>query len=150
MSFRKLDLSAAELRRRFADLPAPQPSRLPGRWRIELPFAGPLRLVLRATLALAGLGGWIGKQFDGADRGVNLVRRGHLVGSTLPMALSLEPSGFDRKPALVARYPRPTRWPWHRVTEEMRALDDDTLVDLIDVALPLIRRQRIPLLLYRD
>jgi hypothetical protein len=60
----------------------------------------------------------------------------------------LAPSRVDGRPALVIRYPPDARWPHRRVTDELRPLDEDTLLGL-SFGLPLAPMGGAPFLLHR-
>ena len=120
-------------------------------------FAGPafVRLPAPLFMALTGMLGWCGKEFDppGSDptllSGRNLVRRRVVVGPSIPMRAKLAPSRVDGRLALVLSYPSDARWPWRRTTDELRPLDDQTLLGLGFVDAPLIRALPLPFLLRR-
>jgi hypothetical protein len=100
------------------------------------------------------MAGWWGKQFrapaSGGDslEGENLLlRRGRLVES-IPMRAHIGPSRVDGRPALVVKYPADARWPHRRVTDELRPLDDNTLLGL-SFGLPFAPRKGAPFILRR-
>ena len=137
-SFRKL----------FLTLPLPEDGGLTGIFRAE--FVGPswLRATAPPALALGGLGGWWGKQFDGAGRGMNIVRRDGALSHTMPVALSVADSLVDRRPCLKVTYPTGSPIPWPLVVDELRFLDDDTLLGLTILNAGPLRRVAFPFLLH--
>ena len=64
------------------------------------------------------------------------------------MLAHIGPSRVDGRPALVVKYPSDARWPLNRVTDELRPLDDRTLVGL-SFGLPLAPRAGVPFVLSR-
>ena len=46
------------------------------------------------------------------------------------MTARIGPSRLDGKPAIIVSYPKDARSPWRRATDELRALDDKTLLGL--------------------
>ena len=96
----------------------------------------------------------MGKQFrraagDGDSlEGENLLRRrGHFVES-IPMTAQIAASRVDGRPALVISYPPDARWPHRRVRDELRPLDERTLLGL-SFGLPLAPRGGAPFILHR-
>jgi hypothetical protein len=146
--------SLRALHRAFREAPTPELARLIGSHEAE--FVGPawLRLPSPLTMRLTGMPGWCGKAFrtpaEGGDslEGENLLRRrGQLVPS-IPMSAELAPSRVDGRPALVVSYPPDARWPWRRVNDELRALDERTLLGLT-FGIPGAPRGGSPFLLHR-
>ena len=117
----------------FRAAPAPTLDALVGEHEGEA--VGPLWLTAPAplTLWLTGMGGWCGKTFQsGGDEiaGTNRVRRNGKVESSIPMTARIGASRIDGKPAIIVSYPKDARFPWRRVTDELRPLNDDTLLGL--------------------
>lgn len=144
--------SVRALRRAFNEASAPELANLIGRY--EATFAGWLRVGGPLAMDLTGMAGWWGTQFrapaNGQDslEGENLLlRRGRLVES-LPMRAHIGPSRVDGRPALVVKHSPDARWPHNRVTDELRPLDDDTLVGL-SFGFPLAPRSGAPFILRR-
>jgi hypothetical protein len=120
-------------------------------------FAGPafVRLPAPLFMALTGMLGWCGKEFDPPRSdpallsGRNLVRQRGAVRRSIPMQAKVAPSRVDGRLALVLSYPPDARWPWRRTTDELRPLDDQTLLGLGFVDAPLLRGLPLPFLLRR-
>lgn len=132
--------------RTWSTLPAPTTT--DGRWAAS--FLTPLRQLAPAGLALMGLPRWYGKDLAG-DRGVNLVRGpgATALHEALPMRIVREASWRDGRPAVVATYAADARRPWRWVRDELRALDEATLLGLTFADLPGGRRLGLPFLLHR-
>jgi hypothetical protein len=91
-------LVAADLKGFYAGVPA-------GPWWFRL-GSGP-------TMGLTGFGGWMGKQFLGKGRAVNLFRAGSTTEQRFPMTLSRAASRIDGVDTLMLNYPADARAPWH-------------------------------------
>jgi uncharacterized protein len=142
------------LQRAFREAPAPELRRLVGSHEAE--FVGPawLRLPGPLTMRLTGMPGWCGKAFhvpaNGGDslEGENLLRRhGHLEKS-IPMRAEVAPSRVDGRPALVVSYPPDAPRPWRGVNDELRPLDERTLLGLT-FGIPGAPKGGSPFLLHR-
>lgn len=140
-----------ELPRAFAALPAPALEELEGDHAAELVGPPWMRAAAARLLALAGLPGWHGKRFEapreGVAAGVNLVHGGHA--QALPMRARPAASLLDGFTAVVVSYGSRERPPWPRVRDELRRLDDDTLLGMTVVDAPGAPRAGFPFLLRR-
>lgn len=114
-------------------------------------FTGPawLQTVAPRLLVLGGLGGWCGKWFDGQGQGHNLVMRRGKVRATMPIRLEKRPSLIDRLPTCTVVYPKGSRFPWPLIVDELRQLNDQTILGMTIVNLPLLRRTAYPFLLHK-
>lgn len=128
--------SLASYRALFSTLVAPSIDSVRGLYAGELVGPGWLRRVAPTGLALGGLRGWWGKEFDGAGGAVNLVLRDGRRVSTLPMAFDARPSLIDGEPAAVLTYPPTAPFPWRRVADELRRQDDGSLLGLSVLVTP--------------
>jgi hypothetical protein len=110
-------------------------------------FGGPrlLLAILPRALGVLGMPGWYGKRFERVlgdtyqAVGVNLVLRSGQIRDSIAMTARLGPSRVDGRPALLVAYPAEAPFPWAMVADELRPLDDRTLIAL-NFAIP-----RIPL-----
>ena len=135
----------------FTRLPTPERDSLPGRYRGE--FVGPawLRLGSPVLLAVLGMRGWWGKDFAaGAHGGVNLVRRGDGLHTSVPVLLRGGVSRADGRASLQVEYPREAGVQWRPFVDELRWLDGRTLLALTHLELPGLRRLTLPFLLHRE
>lgn len=112
-------------------------------------FVGPwwLRTIAGPGLYPLGLGGWWGKQFDGHGQGSNIVRRRGRLSTTMPITLVEAPSLIDGRPCLAVRYPSESPFPWPRVIDELRRIDDRRLLGMTLIARPKLNRLALPFLL---
>jgi hypothetical protein len=138
-------LSLAGCREIFLSLD--RPATLSGAY--EADFVGPswLRAIAGPGLFPLGLGGWMGKLFDGNGGGVNLVRRQGRVQQVMPVRLIGMPSPINGQPAIVVSYPHGSRWPWPYVIDELRQLDEQTLLGMTIVPRGRLSRVGLPFLL---
>jgi hypothetical protein len=144
--------SVRELQRAFRDAPDPELTALVGTHEAE--FAGWLRLGGPLSMSLTGMHRWWGKRFRvagaGGDtlEGENLLRRRGRLEESIPMRARIGPSRVDGRPAIVISYPPDARWPHRRVRDELRPLDDHTLLGL-SFGLPGAPRRGAPFILHR-
>lgn len=116
-------------------------------------FVAPLRRVAPVGLGLVGLPRWHGKRFTGSGRdelaGVNLLRSpgGAGVEERLPMHAALGAGIADGRPAVIVTYAEDAPRPWRWVRDELRQLDEETLVGMSYVDHPALRRGGLPFLL---
>ena len=134
----------------FHALTPPAMDEMHGRFRAD--FVGPawLRRIAPPGLAPLGLGGWWGKTFDGRGQGMNIVRRQGQLVEVIPIRLKEADSLVDGRPGLAITYPPGTRFPWPIVIDEVRWLDDATLLGLTLVTKAGLHRLALPFLLQRE
>lgn len=142
--------SVRGLKRAWSSLDAPDPNDLRGDH--EAVFVRPLGRVAPVGLGLVGLPRWFGKRFTSGDpsaeagaearypSGTNLLRTadGGLA-EVMPMLVREGMSLLDGRPAVVIEYAPGTRRPWPWVRDELRRLDDTTLVGMTVVDVPVFR-----------
>lgn len=142
-------ISLSELRQRFHQgqlLPIEQRQ---GFWRAR--FVGPLwlRLTGMPSCYLSGLWGWQGKKFTTENTATNVLKRGDHTIDALNMKVTEKSSEIDGKPVITLSYPMPSPIPWRWVTDELRVIDDHTLLGMTRLHLPILRHFAIPFLLER-
>lgn len=106
----------------------------------EAEFVAPLRAVAPFGLGLIGLPRWYGKRFvtaaDGSTTGVNLLHGGGggsgaaSLQETMPMSVRDGVSRIDGRPAVIIDYAPGTRAPWPWIRDELRSLEDGTIVGM--------------------
>lgn len=111
--------------------------------------AGPwwFRLGSGPTMEFAGFGGWLGKQFLGQGRAVNLFDCDGGSWQHFPMTLGRRPSLVDGQDTLVLLYPGTARAPWCWVTDELRWVNDGSILGMTFVDRPLIKHMVFPYVL---
>jgi hypothetical protein len=101
-------------------------------------FAGPwwLRYPAPFVIKVIGMPGWCGKTFrrssvDTMLIGDNLVRAADgQIKPSVPITARIGTARLDRRPAIIIDYPDTASWPLRNITDEVRPLDDDTLLGL--------------------
>jgi hypothetical protein len=138
--------SLGGLRRLFTSLSAPDS--LTGVYRAE--FVGPawLRVLAPPSLALGGLAGWWGKAFDGRGGAVNIVVRGGTQHRVLPMTITRVPSLIDGGPGFTLSYPQGSPFPWPLIVDEVRRLDEQTLLCMTVIKPKGLRKLAFPFVLH--
>jgi hypothetical protein len=139
--------SLASFRSFFSSLQPPTVASMQGVFQSA--FVGPLwlRTIAGPGLYPLGLGGWWGKQFDDLGQGSNIVRRGGRLSTRLPISLAQAPSHIDGAPCLAVIYPPESPFPWPRVIDELRTIDDQRLLGMTLVARPSLTGLALPFLL---
>jgi hypothetical protein len=134
----------------YGNLPAVPALHRRGSWRAV--FIGPwwLRLSAAPAIALSGMPGWYGKRFATPESAVNLLRSDQGLREVLSMRCDQQASWHDGRPCAALAYASRARWPWRRVRDELRQLDDEHWLCMTYVDLPLLRRLGCPFLLVRD
>jgi hypothetical protein len=97
-----------------------------------------------------GLGGWWGKHFTADGSGMNLVRRGGELRRIFPIRLVPAPSLLDGRPCLSVRYKPECPYPWPHVVDELRSLDERTLLGMTMVNTGVLRKLALPFLLFKE
>lgn len=141
----------------FRGLPLPKSlTAFTGAFRAEYIGPAPLRVPAPLAMRLAGFGGWYGKIFRqrGGDSsvlaGMNLFGEGAQRSERYSMTARIAPSAIDKQPAFVVSYPKETRHPWCRATDELRMIDDSTLLGITFFDYQLVRLLPVPFLLRRE
>lgn len=140
----------ARLKALYANLPVPPPSMCEGFFRAS--FLGPLwmRMSAAPTLRLTGLPGWQGKRFLTPDSATNVLKLGGRIEERLKMTVRAVTSMVDGSPAVALCYGEEAPAPWRWVRDELRALNDDSLLGITFVDKPVLRTCPFPFLLERE
>ena len=150
----KPNASLRELQHAFRDADVPELTAIVGVHDGEILGPAWLRNGAVLTMRLCGMRGWCGKVFRSATAngdtldGENLVRRDGRSEPSIPMRARMGSSRVDGRPAIVLSYAADAQFPWSRVTDELRPLDDQTLLGL-SFGVPLGPRHGTPFLLRR-
>ncbi|MEI7846081.1 MAG: hypothetical protein WCK35_09785 [Chloroflexota bacterium] len=148
-----------QFRNLFASLSIPDPAFLTGVYRAA--FVGPawLRSSAGPALALSGLGGWWGKEFTADKTAINIVVRSGalshnqelgLFHKLFPMELVTARSFIDGENGLSLHYLPGNPFPWMYVVDELRSLDQDSLLGMTIANLPGLRGLAFPFILRKN
>jgi hypothetical protein len=140
-------MSLTQIRRLFTQLDPPEHASLRGIFRGL--FIGPawFRKLGGPLLAVTGLGGWWGKDFDPDGKAINLVlRKGHYE-RIFPMYIVQQASHLDRKPGLALRYQADNPFPWPLILDELRRVDAVLVLGMTLVDVGPLRRLPLPFIL---
>lgn len=143
------DQPLSSYRTLFATLHAPSLSALVGEFQGE--FIGPswLRRIAAPGLKLAGLGNWWGKRFTIDGQATNLVVEGGQILPSFPVIPDLASSRLDNRPAVLLSYPQSaTPFPWPYIVDELRVLDEISLLGMTYLNRPLFSQFALPFLLF--
>lgn len=136
--------------RLFADLPSPLQSFTQGTWRAA--FVGPawLRWMAPRGLVLLHFGGWWGKEFSGDGTGFNYFERGGEMQQAFPLQVILSNSLIDGKPCLAVHYSPQALFPWRFILDELRQLDDNSILGMTILHKPGLPVFPLPFLLTKS
>lgn len=140
-------LSLREIRQLFKTLVPPEANSLRGLQRGLFVGPGWLQRLWGPTLAISGLGNWWGKDFDDKGKAVNLVRRKGLIERRFPMYLVEHVSYMDGQLGLALRYQSGNPFPWPLIVDELRRVDETTVMGMTLVDFGPLRRLAFPFIL---
>lgn len=140
-------LSLKQFKNLFTSLPVPEAASIRGVYRAF--FVGPnwLRGAAGPTLVLSGLGGWWGKEFHPDGTAVNIVFRAGNFSTRFPMNLVSSKSFIDGKEGLALHYEAGNPFPWMYIVDELRRIDEATLLGMTLANLNGLRRLAFPFIL---
>lgn len=98
--------------------------------------------------------GWCGKTLRLSDDDSLLIGENRSRGAdgqisaSIPIAAHIGIARLDRRPALIVDYPHTAPWPWRHVTDELRPIDEHTLLGLT-YGIPATPPAGVPFLLHR-
>jgi hypothetical protein len=136
-------------RAQFSTLDSPTMADMNGRFRAEFVGPGWLRAIAPPGLAPLGLGGWWGKTFDGQGGGMNIVQRKGQLQEIIPIVLKEADSRINGRSGLNITYPPGSRFPWPWVVDEIRWLDDNTILGMTLMTKAGMHRLALPFLLHK-
>lgn len=143
-------LSLRQFREYFASLTAPDLASLPGQYHAS--FVGPawLRLTAAPGLVPLGFGGWWGKEFHADGEAINLFLRAGKFITRFPMKLVRVPSLIDGREGLSLHYPSNTPFPWNHVVDELRRINDTSLLGMTVPNINGLRGIALPFILQKQ
>jgi hypothetical protein len=107
------------------------PEALAGLWQGEPVGPGWYRALAGPSLAIGGLGGWWGKEFDGQGGIDNLLERDGALRRTLRGEVRRAESLVDGRPCLRIVYPKGSRLPWTWIVDELRQVEEGELLGMM-------------------
>jgi hypothetical protein len=123
-------MNLKSFRELFTSLIVPDVISLRGTYRAS--FVGPawLRTSANPALVITGLGGWWGKEFHDEGTAINIVLRAGKFSTRFPMKLVKAESFIDHKEGLALHYQQGNPFPWMYVVDELRQLDETTILGM--------------------
>jgi len=107
-----------------------------------------MQFFAKITLPLIGFYRWKGKRLQGNGKGVNIyLDKNNKDFPKNPMNIATSASWLDRKPALILSYPAGSPFFCRFLRDELRRLDDDTIILVGWIDLPILRRSPNAMLL---
>jgi hypothetical protein len=143
-------LSLRQFRDYFSSLAAPDPASLRGQYPAS--FVGPawLRVTAAPGLVPLGFGGWWGKDFSEDGAAINIFLRAGKFSRRFPMKFIRAPSFVDGKDGLALRYPPGNPFPWTHVVDELRRIDESTLLGMTIPNISGLRGIALPFILQKQ
>ena len=140
-------MSLPAIHRLFSNLDPPEAGSLAGIFRGT--FVGPawLRPVWGPLLAVTGLGGWWGKEFDSQGNAINLVLRKGRYERRFPMHIIHQASHLDHKLGLAMRYRADNPFPWPFILDELRRINMTMVLGMTLADIGPFRRMAFPFIL---
>lgn len=140
-------LSLKQFRNLFISLPVPEVVSIHGVYRASFVGPGWLRASAGPALVASGLGGWWGKEFSEDGTVVNIVLRAGKFSPLFPMKLVHTKSFIDNKEGLALHYQTGNPFPWMHVVDELRRIDERTLLGMTLANVNGMRRLAFPFIL---
>jgi hypothetical protein len=143
-------LSLRQFREYFSSLAVPDLASLRGQYRAS--FVGPawLRVTAAPGLVPLGFGGWWGKDFNADGTAINILLRAGKFSRRFTMKLVNAKSFVDGKDGLALHYPPGNPFPWTHVVDEIRRIDDTSLLGMTIPNVTGLRGLAIPFILQKQ
>ena len=115
-------------------------------------FTGPrwTRVAVRPALWVTGLGRWWGKELSNQGTAINLIRSGKDLSTRFPMKILQGKSFIDGRDGLLMYYLPNHPILWLLVEDEIRRLDQDTLLGMTHARIPVLGRLVLPFVLKKQ
>jgi hypothetical protein len=107
------------------------------------------KLASKVILPLIGFRNWKGKRLLGNGKGINIFKRDGQYVDDILMLTAVGESWLDGKPALILTYPPGAPFFTRYLRDELRQLDDNTLIILGWFDLPFVRNSASAALLVK-
>lgn len=138
-----------QIKQYFSTLPNPTPAQREGFFRAS--FIGPwwMRISGKPTLDLTGLPNWQGKKFLSSEQSTNVLFHKGEMREALHMTVQNVVSYVDGREGVALCYGTDAPRPWRWVRDELRMVDEHTIMGITYVDLPILRWFPFPFLLER-
>ena len=139
----------SEFKTLFGGLSIPEISTLEGVYHGVFIGPGWLRQGAAPSLAFAGMGGWYGKDLNSDGTGINILHRKGIYLDRFPMQIVNRISLIDGKMGVTVTYKKDCPLPWTYVIDELRQIDNVTLLGMTIVNVRLLNKLAFPFLLFK-
>lgn len=142
--------SIRQIRSVYSQLPSANQKERIGDYRAQ--FIGPwwLRKSAAPSLVLSGLPGWVGKRFIDNNNATNILLLDGERIEKFEMRCIEQFSFVDHKPTIALNYGNTAPIPWRWIVDELRQLDENTMLCMTIINLPFLKNFSFPFLLSRD
>ncbi len=115
-------------------------------------FIGPwwLRVFCSTEFIFKWIGGWFGKKFINQNLVTNILLNRGQRSEKLQMECLEEASLIDGKQTIALYYGKTAPIPWRWVVDELRQLDEHTMLCMTIINLPFLKHFSFPFILSRD
>jgi hypothetical protein len=143
-------MSLKQFKELFISLAIPNPKDIRGKYRAA--FVGPawLRTSAAPALAVTGLGGWWGKEFFDDGTAINIIFHAGNFSTRFRMKFVNARSWIDNKSGLALYYQKGNPFPWMYVVDEIRRVDESTLLGMTIANLSGLRGMAFPFILQKQ
>jgi hypothetical protein len=152
-------MSLKQFRDLFNSLSIPNPNDIRGKYRAA--FVGPawLRTSAAPALSISGLGGWWGKEFFDDGTAINIIFHAGNFSTRFKMKFVNAKSLIDQKGGLALHYQKGglalhyqkgNPFPWMYVVDEIRRVDEFTLLGMTIANVSGLRGMAFPFILQKQ
>src|SRR5215207_8670758 len=134
----------------FASLAVPETESIRGKYHGA--FVGPawVRAAVKPALWITGLGGWWGKEIYDDGAAINIVLRRGKFSTRSPMKFVRERSFIDGRNGLALHYQQDNPVLWMFIVDEIRRMDESTLLGMTRPSIPGLRWFALPFILQKQ
>ncbi len=143
-------MSLKQFRDMFTSLSIPIPNEIRGKYRAAFVGPGWLRASAAPALAITGLGGWWGKEFFSDGTAINIIFHAGNFSTRFSMKFVQAQSFIDKRGGLALHYQKGNPFPWMYVVDEIRRLDENTLLGMTIANVRGLRGLAFPFILQKD
>ena len=142
-------MSLKQFKDLFISLSIPNPNNIRGKYRAS--FVGPtwLRTSAAPALSISGLGGWWGKEFFDDGTAINIIFHAGNFSTRFKMKFVNARSFIDDKDGLALHYQKGNPFPWMYVVDEIRRVDESTLLGMTIANVNGLRGMAFPFILQK-